>query len=103
MDINEFIENETSDLNSSIKNMLNYVNTSFKDGVLDESEKAILEETLLQLLKEKADIDSQLSTLLSSDELVGTEELSALQSAKSEFEKAHNNYTSEITRITNLP
>ena len=103
LDINEFIENETSDLNSSIKNMLNYVDTSFKDGVLDESEKAILEETLLQLLKEKADIDSQLSTLLSSDELVGTEELSALQSAKSEFEKAHNNYTSEITRITNLP
>ena len=103
VDVNNSIKNEVNDLSSSMSNILNYVNSSFKDGVIDESEKAILEETLLQLVKEKADIDSQLSALLSSVELVGTEELSTLQSAKSAFETAYRNYTNEISRITNLP
>ena len=58
--INESIKDEIADIENSLGNVLDYIDNAFKDNIIDENEKSSINERIIQLQKEKADIDAQI-------------------------------------------
>ena len=54
--INKLIQNESNELGTNLDKMLEYIDNSFKDGIINDSERLLLEETSQQLRQ-----DNQLS------------------------------------------
>lgn len=61
------LEGQIKDVSSSLGIFKDTVETTFKDGIIDEAEKKILSEKLDQLEKEKLDIDSQYDNVYNSE------------------------------------
>ena len=100
--ISNTIQNESKDLENSMSNLLTYLDNAFKDGVITESERTTLSETLLSLTKEKIDIDAQYNQIKGSVELSGTAEYTSMVNAYREFNTAHTEYVNYIKSITDL-
>lgn len=87
------LEGQINDVSSSLNSFKDVVETTFKDGIIDEAEKKILSERLDQLEKEKLDIDSQYDNVYNSEFL--TEPYN--QNLKTEYD----NYCSKHLELKN--
>lgn len=64
------IEGQIKDVSSSLEVFKNTVETTFKDGIVDEAEKKVLMEKLEQLEKEKLDVDTKYNDIYSDVNLI---------------------------------
>lgn len=87
------LNNKVSDVNNSLNSFQNTVNTTFKDGIIDEAEALALEKQIKLLNIEKSDIDNMYTSIYTNSDLTGT--------AKSNLYTAKNNYNSAHTGLIN--
>ena len=76
------------------------MNTTFKDGILSDSEKDALNNTLNLVAKEKDDIDSDYEVLYNNEDLINTAKTN-LKNAYDSFIASHNNLVLAIDGIIN--
>ena len=67
--IQDNLDQESKELNDLINNTNEYMTGAFKDGVIDEAEKATLREHLKQIEKEKLDVDKQYDLIYNNSNL----------------------------------
>lgn len=91
----EDVEESIRNVNTSLNNFQNTVNTTFKDGIIQESEAKAIKQNLKLLDSTKADVDREYATIYENSLLTGTYK-SNLQSAKSSFDSAHNSLKTTI-------
>lgn len=101
LSINNKIEKEIGDVNTSIGNLNSYMEGAFKDGILSEAEKEALREHLKIVEREKNDITAQVTSLKVAPELVYTTELVDLNDKQSAFNTAYTNFINAINSIIN--
>lgn len=89
------IDGEISDVNTAINDLDTYVDSSFKDGVIQEAEAKAIEKYLNQLSTEKADIDARYTDVYGNPLLIGTPKTD-LSSKKSAYNTAHTNLINSI-------
>lgn len=93
-EINEDIESLKGDING----LNDYIDESFRDGVLSDAEKSAIKQNLKTLETNKSNIDKQYSTVYNNTSLIG--------SAKTELKSAYDNYVlkynSLVTVINNI-
>ena len=63
------LEGQIRDVNSALGTFEETVNTTFKDGIIDESEKSLLKEKINLIDKEKVDIDLRYNSIYSDTNL----------------------------------
>lgn len=80
-------ENQIKDVSTALNNFENTVNTTFKDGIIDEAEKQLLQEKIGLIDKEKVDIDSRYNSI--------SEDLNLSEKLKSELTAKYNEYCSK--------
>ena len=100
--INKSIKDEIADIENSLGNVLDYIDNAFKDNIIDENEKVALTERIMQLQKEKVDIDAQIWQLKNYQELISTNELSELISCENNFNTCFNSYIEYLRDIINV-
>ena len=91
----EDVEESIGNVNNSLNQFQNTVNTTFKDGIIQESEAKAIKQNLKLLDSTKADVDREYATIYENSLLTGTYK-SNLQSAKSSFDSAHNSLKTTI-------
>ena len=91
----EDVEESIGNVNNSLNEFQNTVNTTFKDGIIQESEAKAIKQNLKLLDSTKADVDREYATIYENSLLTGTYK-SNLQSAKSSFDSAHNSLKTTI-------
>ena len=74
------------EISSAHSELESVMNGAFKDGVISEAEAKSIKERLIQLQKEKADIDKEHLVISTNSSLSGTTEKSALDNTKSLFD-----------------
>ena len=89
--IYDVIEN-IDDVSNSVTNLNNYIDSAFKDGILDETEKRAIRQQLKTLSAEKADIDNEVTTVINNADLTGT--------PKTNLSSAYNDYLSKYIALT---
>jgi hypothetical protein len=90
--IENVIKNDVEDTVTPILNV-------FKDGVLTDIERRLLEEKRENLLKEKADILAQVEMIKQSEMLIDTTELSDLKESESNYINSINNLIAIIDKL----
>jgi hypothetical protein len=83
--------------NQSVSDLQDEVNTTFRDGVIDESEIIAINESIRQLESKKAELDSRYTKVVNSSSLSGAPKTD-LQDAKTDFDQDH---TSLVDYINN--
>lgn len=91
----EDVEESIGNVNSSLNDFQNTVNTTFKDGIIQESEAKAIKQNLKLLDSTKADVDREYATIYENSLLTGAYK-SNLQSAKTSFDSAHNSLKTTI-------
>lgn len=91
----EDVEESIGNVNNSLSQFQNTVNTTFKDGIIQESEAKAIKQNLKLLDSTKADVDREYATIYENSLLTETYK-SNLQSAKSSFDSAHNSLKTTI-------
>ena len=76
----------------------NTVNTTFKDGIIEEAEAKAISQHLKTLDTEKADIDKEYTTIYSNAYLTDAAKTN-LSSAKSSYDSAHASLKSTINTV----
>lgn len=66
----EELRKEIDDVDSALNTLENTMETTFRDGILDESERALLRDNLNIIAKEKADVDKDYETLYNNEDLL---------------------------------
>ena len=84
----EALELEINGVSTSLGDLSNTMNTTFKDGVVDEAEAKSIGERIIQLDKEKADLDKQYTTVYSNVDLTGISKSNLLNS-KNDYDLKH--------------
>ena len=64
------MNNEFGDVNNALGSLKEEMNTSFKDGVLDEVEIKSLNDRLLQIEKEKKEVDEVYNEIYNNPHLI---------------------------------
>jgi hypothetical protein len=90
------IENVIED---NVESTVNSILNVFKDGVLTDIERRLLEEKRENLLKEKADILAQVEIIKQSEMLIDTTELSDLKKSESNYINSINNLIAIIDKL----
>ena len=85
------LETQINDVDNAVDTLETTMNGVFKDGILDESEKKILEENLNLVAKEKADVDRDYETLYNNEDL--------LDPAKTKLQTKYNDFTTTHTAL----
>lgn len=85
------LEGQIRDVNSALGTFEETVNTTFKDGIIDESEKSLLKEKINLIDKEKVDIDLRYNSIYS-DTNLSTD-------IKSELKLKYNNYSNKHSEL----
>lgn len=88
-EIDKYIGEQVGELNGSIKDLNDYIEGAYKDGIISEAEKEALREHLRIVEREKNDITAQVEALKTAIELRGTAELADLMAKQKEFEEAY--------------
>ena len=90
------IENVIED---NVESTVNSILNVFKDGVLTDIERRLLEEKRENLLKEKADILAQVEIIKQSEMLIDTTELLGLKESESNYINSINNLIAIIDKL----
>ena len=90
------IENVIED---NVESTVNSILNVFKDGVLTDIERRLLEEKRENLLKEKADILALVEIIKQSEMLIDTTELSDLKESESNYINSINNLIAIIDKL----
>ena len=85
------LEGQIRDVNGALGTFEETVNTTFKDGIIDESEKSLLKEKINLIDKEKVDIDLRYNSIYS-DTNLSTD-------IKSELKLKYNNYSNKHSEL----
>ena len=99
-DAKNLLQIEINDINTTIVDLDKEIKTSFKDNLLDESEKQVLRENLNRITKEKADVDAKYTTIYNNKDLLGIDKIN-LANAKTSFDSSYNALKSAIDTILN--
>ena len=94
------LNKEINDVYGAIDTLEDTMETTFKDGILSDSEKESLKSALNLVAKEKVDIDNDYSSLYNNEDLID-EEKSKLKSAYDNFISKHNTLVTTINDISN--
>ena len=63
------IESQIKDVSDALGTFENTVNTVFKDGIIDETEKILLQEKIDSIDKEKLDVDAKYNSVVNDENL----------------------------------
>lgn len=85
------IQGNINDVLGSVDDLDDYINTSFRDGVLSDAEKETIRTHLTTLATEKKDVDQQYTSLYGMTDLTGT--------AKTNLKTAYNNYVTTYNSL----
>lgn len=85
------LHKEIGDVNTSVGDLNDYIDGTFKDNVFDKSEKESIKQNLNNLSREKADVDSQYEKLYSNANLDGT--------LKTQYKASHDDYVSKYNNL----
>ena len=94
------LNKEINDVYGAVDTLENTMETTFKDGVLSESEKESLRNTLNLVAKEKVDIDKDYTSLYNNIDLTGTAKTN-LKSTYDTFVSRHNALVTTVNNIIN--
>ncbi|WP_257064271.1 poly-gamma-glutamate hydrolase family protein [Priestia megaterium] len=89
------IDSDISGVSQDVTDLNNYVDGSFRDGVVDESESIATSKLIKDLESTKAQLDQRYSQIYSNVLLTGTPK-SNLSTAKTNFDTAHTNLINSI-------
>lgn len=98
--IKQDLELQINDVDTAVTNLGNTMETTFKDGILTDTEKDILRNNLDLVAKEKNDIDKDYETLYNNEDLLDPTKTNLLTSYNS-FVEAHNNLVLGIDDLIN--
>ncbi|MBQ3421780.1 MAG: hypothetical protein IJH34_08920, partial [Romboutsia sp.] len=92
------LEKQIADVSSALNSFEESINTVFKDGIIDEAEKQILSEKIVNTDKEKSDIDARFSAVCNDENLsLGVKE--DLITAYENYVTQHNELTEKIEYV----
>ena len=91
----EDVNSNINDVKNSLNSFQNTVNTTFKDGIIEQAEAKAIARHIQILDTEKVDVDKEYSIIYNNSVLSGTAKTN-LASAKTEFDNAHTSLKSTI-------
>ena len=92
------IENQISDISNALSYFEETVNTTFKDGLIDETEKQLLQEKIDLIDKEKVDVDLKYSSIIEDINL--SQEINIeLTNKYDEYCTRHNELKEKISNV----
>ena len=94
----EDVNSNIDDVKNSLNSFQTTVNTTFKDGIVEEAEAKAIAQHLKTLDVEKSDIDKEYSTIYGNAYLTGIAKTN-LSTAKSSYDSAHNSLKSTINTV----
>ena len=94
------LNKEIDDVYGAIDTLENTMETTFKDGVLSDSEKDTLRNSLNLVAKEKVDIDKDYTNLYNNKDLTGTPKTN-LKSTYDTFVGSHNTLVTTVNNLIN--
>lgn len=94
----EDVEYDIKNVSNNLESFENTVNTTFKDGIIEEAEAKAIKQQLNQLENTRVEILRQYNTIYANADLKGTAKTNLLN-AKSAFESAHNSLVSTINTV----
>lgn len=92
------MQQEISDVNNRIDDILGDISGAVGDGIIDEAEAIIIKNSLDNIKKEKLDVDAKYSVIYENEYLNGEAKTNLIQ-AKNEFDIVIENLISTITTI----
>jgi len=92
------LEKQIEDVSSALNSFEENVNTIFKDGIIDETEKQILSEKISNTNKEKSDIDARFLAICN-DENLSSEINESLSAAYENYVTQHNQLIEKIEYV----
>lgn len=90
-----YTDTNIQSVNTEITSLENTMNTTFKDGVISESEAITIKERIVSLETSKTNIDKQYSTLYANENLLGTYKTN-LKTAYDTYVSTHDTLISAI-------
>ena len=92
------IESQIKDVSNALDTFENTVNTVFKDGIVDEAEKILLQEKIDNIDKEKLDVDAKYNSVINDKNL--SENVKTELTAKyEEYNNKHSELKSKIEYV----
>ena len=82
---------QINDVNTALENFEETVNTTFKDGIIDEAEKQLLEEKINLVDKEKVDVDLKYNSII--------EDINLSETLKVELTTKYNEYCTKHNEL----
>ena len=92
------LEGQINDVNSALGTFEETVNTTFKDGIIDETEKSLLKEKINLIDKEKVDIDLRYNSIIS-DSNLSKEVKTELITKYNDYCNSHNKLKERIDSV----
>ena len=89
---------EIGDVNGKIDKLSNGIDKAIQDGVVTETEKVEIRSYLVELQREKTDIDSRYNAIYNNPKLIGTPKTN-LKNAKDDFNTKHTTLVDLINTI----
>ncbi|MDY5852942.1 MAG: phage tail protein [Bacilli bacterium] len=89
------VEEKTTETNKSLIELGYTMNGAFKDGIISEAETKAINERLVQLDKEKTDLDVQYNAIITNSNLQGTAKIN-ISNAKNDFNSKYTDLKSYI-------
>ena len=86
--IREDVTQDITEVNTAVNTLRTDVNTTIKDGIIEEAEAIAIQSNIVMLNSEKADIDKEYATLYANSNLTGMYK-SSLKSNKDAYNTAH--------------
>ena len=92
------IESQIKDVSNALGTFENTVNTVFKDGIIDEAEKILLQEKIDSIDKEKLDVDAKYNSVVN-DENLSEDIKTELVTKYEEYNDKHSELKSKIEYV----
>ena len=86
--IREDVTQDITEVNTAVNTLRTDVNTTIKDGIIEEAEAIAIQSNVAMLNSEKADVDKEYATLYANSNLTGMYK-SSLKSNKDAYDTAH--------------
>lgn len=86
--LNDSVSAEVGDVSTAVDNLNTYVDTTFRDGVIDEAEAKAIEKYINTINTEKADVDAKYSEIYNNSYLAADKK-TPLETAKSDYDNNH--------------
>ena len=90
--------NDINDVAQEVTNIKDNIDVVISDGIVTEAEVASIEKTIMQLQKEKVDIDARYTSMVNNSYL-DSELKSELTSSYNNYTRAHNDFVGFIQNI----